>query len=83
MNGGAAASATAMAKYIRDRVPNDTAAVVPPAGRVNRQKPGRPPARGSGALANAYVLKPAYGGIRATALVGNDSDYGRILESAA
>ena len=24
--------------------------------------------------------KPAYGGIRATAMVGNDSDYGRILE---
>ena len=25
-------------------------------------------------------FRPAYGGIRATALAGNDSDYGRILE---
>jgi hypothetical protein len=79
--GGAAAAATAMAKYIRDRVRNDTLQRSYHApGAFNRQKPGRPPARASGALADAMYFKPAYGGMRATALVGNKSDYGRILE---
>jgi phage gpG-like protein len=78
---GAVAAATAMAKFIRDRARNDTLQRSYHApGAFNRQKPGRPPARASGALADHMYSTPAYGGIRATAMAGNDSDYGRIHE---
>jgi hypothetical protein len=49
-------------------------------GEWYRQRPGEPPARASGALAQAMYFKPASGGLRATALVGNDAPYSRILE---
>src|SRR5215472_4717171 len=77
----APAVATAMAKYIRDRVRNDTLQRTRHnPGEWYRQRPGEPPARASGALIEAMFYKPAYGGLRATALVGNKSPYGRILE---
>ena len=66
--GGAAAAAEAMAKYIRDRVRNDTLQRSYHApGAFNRQKPGRPPARASGALADHDVLH---------ACVRRDTGYG-------
>jgi hypothetical protein len=78
---GANVGANAMAKYIRDRARNDTLQRSRhQKGEWYRQRPGEPPARASGALIKAMYFKPASGGIRATALAGNDSDYGRILE---
>ena len=79
--GGAPAVATAMAKYIRDRARNDTLQRTRhPPGAYHRQRPGEPPAMGSGELIRAMYYKPAYGDLRATALAGNDSDHGRIHE---
>ena len=78
---GANAAATAMARYIRDRARDDTLQRTRhQKGEWYRQRPGEPPARASGALIRHMYFKPAYGGVRATALAGNDSDYGRILE---
>jgi hypothetical protein len=78
---GAVAAATAMAKYIRDRARNDTLQRTRhQPGEWYRQRPGEPPARASGALIRDMFFKPASGGLRATAVTGNKSEYGRILE---
>jgi len=78
---GAVAAATAAAQYVRDRARNDTLQrTAHGAGEFHRAKPGRPPARASGALIRDMFFKPASGGLRASALVGNKSDYGRIHE---
>jgi len=78
---GATAAATAMAKYVRDRARDDTLQRTRhQKGEWYRQRPGEPPARASGALIRDMFYKPASGGLRATALAGNKSEYGRILE---
>lgn len=78
---GAAAAATAMARYIARRTAEDTlrrSSHSP--GEWYRQRPGEPPAYASGNLARSMYYRPASGGLRATALVGNKADYSRILE---
>jgi phage gpG-like protein len=77
----ASATATAMAKYIAWRTAEKTLRQSShPPGAWHQTKAGRPPARASGNLARGMYYKPAYGGIRGAALVGNKVDYSRILE---
>jgi phage gpG-like protein len=78
---GAQAVANAMAKYIAERTRDVTlqrASHGP--GEYYKARPGAPPARASGNLARSMFWKPASGGLRSTALVGNSAPYARILE---
>lgn len=78
---GAAAGATAGAKYLMERTQTDTLQRTTHApGAWHWQRPGEPPSRGSGKLIRSMYYKPAFGTLRATAVFGNSSDYGRILE---
>lgn len=79
--GGAVAAANAMARYIMKRTAEDTLRRSYHApGEWYRQKSGEPPAFASGNLARSMYMRPASGGLRATALVGNSAEYSRILE---
>jgi phage gpG-like protein len=78
---GAGPVATAMARYIYDRTRNQTLrrrAHGP--GQYYKAARGDPPAFASGRLARAMFFTPAYGNERASATVGNRSEYGRVLE---
>jgi hypothetical protein len=79
---GAGPVADAMARYIYDRTRNQTLrrrAHGP--GQYYKAARGDPPASASGRLARAmWYTPPAGGGRRATARVGNRSEYGRVLE---
>ena len=78
---GAKAAADAMAKYYVWRVQEITLRrTLHPPGAFHRQRPGEPPAYGSGNLARSMYLRAAYMGVRATALVGNKAPYSRISE---
>jgi hypothetical protein len=78
---GAQAAATAMAKYIAERTAEVTLRRYFHApGEWYGGRPGEPPAYASGNLAEKMFYKPAYSGLRATAMVGNSAEYSRILE---
>jgi phage gpG-like protein len=78
---GAKPAADAMARYLVERARNDTLArTTHPAGAWHHTKAGEPPARASGNLARHMFYKPASAGVRASAIVGNDAEYSRILE---
>ena len=78
---GPAAAATAMARYIAERVARWTlrrSSHSP--GEWYRQGPLRPPAYASGHLVRSMFFLPAHEGMRTTAVAGNDAEYSRILE---
>jgi len=81
MEPGAAAMADAMAQHLAERVADDTLRRnVHAPGAYHRAKPGSPPSYASGNLANAMYWTPASGGLRATAMVGNDDKRARVFE---
>jgi len=80
---GAPAMANAMAEYLADRVANDTLRRTTHApGMYHKAAPGAPPASASGKLAKSMFTTPATAsrGLRATALVGNNARYAKLLE---
>jgi len=78
---GAAATAEAMARYIAERVVDDTLTQTTHApGAYHKARPGAPPATASGSLAKGMYWTPASGGLRATAYVGNTARHARLLE---
>ena len=80
---GAAAMANAMAEYIADRVAYDTLRrTVHAPGMYHKAAPGAPPASASGNLAKSMFTTPASAsrGMRASALVGNNAKYAKLLE---
>ena len=78
---GAAAAATAMARYIADRVVTDTLQQTTHApGAYYKSRPGAPPATASGSLAKGMYYTPASGELRATAYVGNTARHAKLLE---
>ena len=80
--GGAAAAATAMAKYIAERTAKDTLARSSHgSGAWHRTRPGEPPARSTGKLAKGMFYQGSHtSDTRASAWVGNRVDYSRIME---
>lgn len=76
----APAVATEMARYIAERTRDMLSWTSHAPGEYYKSRPGAPPARASGNLAESMFFTPAYGGLRATALVGNTAEYSRILE---
>ena len=83
MEYGAAAMADAMAEYLADRVANDTLRRTHHApGAYHKAAPGAPPAYASGNLARSMFTTPssASRGPRATALVGNNARYAKLME---
>lgn len=78
---GASAAANAMAKYIAERVANDTLRRnVNPPGSYYKARPGAPPSYGTGALAEAMYSAPESGGLRASAVAGNRDRRARVFE---
>ena len=80
---GAPAMANAMAEYIADRVAYDTLQRTTHApGAYHKAAPGAPPASASGRLAKSMFTTsaPASRGLRATAMVGNNAKYAKLLE---
>ena len=78
---GAAAAATAMARYIADRVVTDTLQQTTHApGAYYKSRPGAPPATASGSLAKGMYYTPASGELRATAYVGNTARHAKLME---
>jgi hypothetical protein len=78
---GAAAAANAMARYIADRTATDTLRRTTHApGAYHKARPGAPPASASGTLAKSMYWTPASGGLRATAIAGNDARHAKLLE---
>jgi hypothetical protein len=78
---GAAAAANAMAEYIAERTALDTLTrkrLSP--GQYHVARPGDPPAMMSGKLADSMFTEPASGGLKASALVGNDDQRARLFE---
>jgi hypothetical protein len=78
---GAPAVANAMAEYIAERTALDTLTrkrLSP--GMYHVAKPGDPPAMMSGKLADAMFTEPASGGLKASALAGNDDKRARMFE---
>jgi hypothetical protein len=78
---GAPAVADAMARYIAERTALDTLTrkrLSP--GMYHVAKPGDPPAMMSGSLADAMFTEPASGGLRASAIAGNDDKRARLFE---
>jgi hypothetical protein len=71
-----------MAKYIAERTAQDTLGRTShPSGMYHRARPGEPPARASGKLAKSmFFISASKDGTRATAWVGNSSEYSRIIE---
>ena len=81
MEPGAPAMANAMAEYIADRVASDTLRRTAHApGAYFKSRPGAPPASASGNLARSMFTRPASGGMRSTAYVGNNAKYAKLLE---
>ena len=78
---GAAAAATAVARYIAERVVSDTLQQTTHApGAYHRARPGAPPATASGSLAKGMYYTPASGELRASAYVGNTARHAKLLE---
>ena len=78
---GAAAAATAMARYIADRVVTDTLTQTTHApGAYHKARPGAPPATASGSLAKGMYWTPASGELRASAYVGNTARHAKLME---
>ncbi len=79
---GASAMANAMAEYLAWRTANDTLRrTVHSPGAYHKARPGAPPASASGNLARSMFTTPAASrGVRATALVGNNAKYAKLLE---
>ena len=78
---GAAAAAAAMAKYIAERVANETLTRNSHApGAYYKARPGAPPSSASGRLAKGMYYRPASGGLVATAIAGNDAEHAKLLE---
>lgn len=78
---GAQATANAMARYIAERAAADTLTRNRHApGAYHKARPGAPPSMASGSLAKAMFWTQASGGLRATAIVGNDDKRARVLE---
>lgn len=80
---GAAATATAMARYLANRTRYDTLTRTSHgSGAWHQAKAGEPPAYATGNLARGMMYVPASQGSveRATAYVGNRVNYSRILE---
>jgi hypothetical protein len=78
---GGKAMADGMAEYLVDRIRNRTLTIVSHGSQeYHVARAGAPPARGSGNLARHTFARPAHSGLRSTAWVENDSEYGRILE---
>jgi hypothetical protein len=78
---GAAAAATAMARYIMERTRDDTLTRNTHApGAYYRARPGAPPASASGRLARGMYFTPASGELRGTAYVGNSAQHAKLLE---
>jgi phage gpG-like protein len=78
---GAAAAANAMARYIAEQVALNTLTQNKHApGAYHKARPGAPPSTASGKLAKAMFHTPASGGLRASAIVGNDDKRARVLE---
>jgi hypothetical protein len=78
---GAAVAADAMARYIAERTALDTLTrkrLSP--GQYHVARPGDPPAMMSGTLAGAMYTEPASGGLRASAIAGNDDKRARLFE---
>ena len=77
----AAATATAMAKYIAERTAYDTLRRNKHApGAYHKARPGAPPSHASGSLAKGMYWIPASGELRATAYVGNSAIHASLLE---
>jgi hypothetical protein len=79
--GGAQAVANAMARYVAERVANDTLTrrrLAP--GTYHKAKPGDPPSYGSGNLARSMFWNPASEGLRATAIVGSTDKRAKLFE---
>lgn len=78
---GAQATANAMAKYIADRVANDTLTRrINPPGTYYKARPGDPPSYGSGALARSIYSTPASAGLRSSASVGSTDRRAHVFE---
>ena len=78
---GPAAAAEAMARYIAERVANETLTRrINPPGTYYKARPGEPPSYGTGALADSMYSTPASGGLRASALVGSTDKRAHIFE---
>jgi hypothetical protein len=79
---GAAAVAAAMAAYIAERVRSETLTRNSHApGAYYKARPRAPPSSASGRLAKGmYSTTPASGGLRATAIAGNDAEHAKLLE---
>ncbi len=78
---GAAAAATAMARYVAERTRDDTLTQTTHApGAYYKARPGAPPASASGGLAKGMYYTPASGGLRATAAAGNSARHAKLLE---
>jgi len=83
MEYGAAAMADAMALYLAERVANDTLRRTHHApGAYYKAAPGAPPAYASGNLARSMFTTPSgtSRGSRATAWVGNNAKYAKLME---
>jgi hypothetical protein len=79
--GGAAAVANAMARYVAEQVALNTLTQNKHApGAYHKARPGAPPSTASGKLAGAMFHTPASGGLRASAIVGNEDKRARLLE---
>lgn len=78
---GAAAAATAMARYIAQRVVYDTLQQTTHApGAYYKARPGAPPATASGSLAKGMYYTPASGELRASAYAGNNARHAKLME---
>jgi phage gpG-like protein len=80
---GAAAMANAMAEYLADRIANDMLRrTTHSPGAYFKARPGAPPASASGNLARSMFTTPAPAsrGLRATAYVGNNARYAKLME---
>lgn len=80
---GAPAMAEAMARYLAERTADDTLRRTHHApGAYHKAKPGAPPAYASGTLAKSMFVTPpaASRGVRATAWVGNNARYAKLME---
>jgi hypothetical protein len=78
---GAAATAAAMAAYVAERVKGETLTRnMHSPGAYYKARPGAPPSSASGRLAKGMYSTPASGGLRATAIAGNDAEHAKLLE---
>lgn len=77
---GASAAAAAMARYIAERVQNETLRPVHAPGAYYKARPGAPPTSASGRLARGMYSTPASGGLRASAYAGNTAEHAKLLE---